>query len=343
MTQKIVSGYDGSPRARAATRWAAEEAARRGAELTLLRVWPWLGAADPEGPGADPVQQAEHDELEALAADLLAAYPDLAVATQAAAGDPADILVEAATGYDLAVLGSGGPGAAADLLGGSVALSVAARATCPVVLVRERPADEDAQLVEEDAPLTAVAEAPAPAAVPVGAPAPVTSPVGLPDGLPIESPLDPPVHDGAPLGTATATATATAPPPAEAAPLTTARRRPRGRGRPPRARTGRRSWWAWRATPRWPPSSSRSPRRPARAAGCGRCTAGRWCRCWRPRPAGCRRTRTPTTRASRSRPTWTGCWPPSGPPSRTSTCASRPVSAAPRARCSPPPSTPTCW
>ncbi|MFC8721085.1 universal stress protein, partial [Kitasatospora sp. NPDC057198] len=32
MTQKIVSGYDGSPQARAAVRWAAAEAERRGAE-----------------------------------------------------------------------------------------------------------------------------------------------------------------------------------------------------------------------------------------------------------------------------------------------------------------------
>ncbi|WP_035816724.1 universal stress protein [Kitasatospora phosalacinea] len=192
MTQKIVSGYDGSPRARAATRWAAAEATRRGAELTLLRVWPRLGPADPEGPGADPVQQAEHDDLEALAADLLAAHPDLAVATQAAAGDPADLLVEAAADYDLAVLGSYGQGAVADLLGSSVALSVAARAACPVVLVREEPADQDARLVEEDAPLTAEAAAQAP--------------VPVPAGLPIESPLDPPVRDDARLATAPAAA-----------------------------------------------------------------------------------------------------------------------------------------
>ncbi|MFC8723272.1 universal stress protein, partial [Kitasatospora sp. NPDC057198] len=165
-------------------------------------VWPWLGTAAPEGPGADPAQQAEHDDLEALAADLLSARPDLAVATQAAAGDPADILVEAAADYDLAVLGSHGPGTVTDLLGGSVALSVAARAACPVVLVRERPADQDAHPVVEDAPLTAEAAAPAPVAV--------ASPEPLPAGLPIPSPLDPPVRDGAGPATATATTTTTA-------------------------------------------------------------------------------------------------------------------------------------
>ncbi|MGW4803301.1 universal stress protein [Kitasatospora sp. NPDC004272] len=178
MTQKIVSGYDGSPRARAAGRWAAAEAERRGAELTLLRVWPWLGAADPEGPGADPVQQAEHDDLEALAAELLAAHPDLAVTTQAAAGDPADLLVEAAAHYDLAVLGSHGPGAVTDLWGGSVVRSVAARATCPVVLVREQPADQDAQPAGTDTPLTAEAAALPPEPAPAPAPVPVPVPAG---------------------------------------------------------------------------------------------------------------------------------------------------------------------
>ncbi|WP_282203856.1 universal stress protein [Kitasatospora fiedleri] len=144
MTQKILSGYDGSPQSRAAVEWAAAEAVRREAELTLLRVWHWLGTAGPEGPDAAPLQQAEHDDLETLAADLLAAHPELSVCTQAAAGDPTDALLELAAGYDLVVLGSHGPGALADMLGTSVALSVAARAACPVVLVREHPAEENA-------------------------------------------------------------------------------------------------------------------------------------------------------------------------------------------------------
>ncbi|MFF4341696.1 universal stress protein [Kitasatospora sp. NPDC001540] len=172
MTQKIVSGYDGSPQSRAAARWAAAEAERRGAELTLLRVWPWLGPADPEGPAADPVQQAEHEDLEALAADVLAAHPDLVVTTQAAAGDAADMLVEAAAHYDLAVLGSQGPGAVADLLGNSVALAVAARAACPVVLVREHPADRDAQPAVTPDTRSAAAAAPAPDGALAAPPAP---------------------------------------------------------------------------------------------------------------------------------------------------------------------------
>ncbi|MFD7729457.1 universal stress protein [Kitasatospora phosalacinea] len=159
-TQKIVSGYDGSPQARAAARWAAAEAERRGAELTLLRVWPWLGTADPEGQDADPVQQAEHEDLQALAADVLAAHPGLAVTTQAAAGNPADLLVAAAAGYDLAVLGSRAPGAFAELLGNSVALAVAARAACPVALVREHPADRDAPLGAAPDTLLAAAAVP---------------------------------------------------------------------------------------------------------------------------------------------------------------------------------------
>ncbi|GLW69602.1 hypothetical protein Kpho02_19010 [Kitasatospora phosalacinea] len=192
MTQKIVSGYDGSPQSRAAARWAAAEAERRGAELTLLRVWPWLGAADPEGPAADPVQQAEHDDLESLAADVLAAHPDLVVTTQAAAGDAADMLVAATADYDLAVLGSRAPGAVADLLGNSVALAVAARAACPVALVREHPADRDAPPAAAPDTRSAAAAAPAPDA-PAVPPAADVPPAGAATTVVAEPVTAPPV------------------------------------------------------------------------------------------------------------------------------------------------------
>ncbi|MEV7213329.1 hypothetical protein AB0O31_09590 [Kitasatospora cineracea] len=55
------------------------------------------------------------------------------MATQAAAtGDTSPT-------YDLLALDSDGPGTLADLLGGSVTLSVAARAHCPATLIPEQP------------------------------------------------------------------------------------------------------------------------------------------------------------------------------------------------------------
>ncbi|WP_035956585.1 universal stress protein [Kitasatospora sp. NRRL B-11411] len=198
MTQQILTGYDGSPRSRTAVHWAGAEAARHGAELTVLRVWPWLGPSEPDGPTTDPVRRAEHGDLEAVAREVLAAHPDLTVATQAAAGDTADALVDASAEYDLLVLGSDGPGALADLLGGSVALSVAARASCPVALVREQPdaPEDELPLIQGELPTP---ENPLPTA---------TNP------FPATVPADEP-----PATSATATAVAVAPGPSPAAAL----------------------------------------------------------------------------------------------------------------------------
>ncbi|MFJ5230936.1 universal stress protein [Kitasatospora sp. NPDC088391] len=136
----VVAGYDGSAQSLAAVEWAAAEAGRRGAELTVFRAWPWLGLNDPEADESlDPAQSAELAELEALAVGLAARHPGLVVFTRTGAGDPADALVAVAEHYDLVVLGSHGPGGLSGMLAGSVALAVAARAGRPVVLVREEP------------------------------------------------------------------------------------------------------------------------------------------------------------------------------------------------------------
>lgn len=183
--QKIMSGYDGSPGRGPRCGGPHEEAARRGAELTVLRVWPWLGPSEPEGPSTDPVRRAEHEDLEAVAREVAAAHPELAVAVQAAAGPAADALVDAAEEYDLVVLGSQDPGVLAEWLGGSVALAVAGRAGCPVALVRERPAEEDAPLAGPDARLTASAARP----VPEGAL--LTASTGADTGLAVAAPAPP--------------------------------------------------------------------------------------------------------------------------------------------------------
>ncbi len=205
MTQQILTGYDGSPRSRAAVHWAGAEAARHGAELTVLRAWPWLGPSEPDGPTTDPVRRAEHDDLEAVAREVVAAHPELTVATQAAAGNTADALVDASAEYDLLVLGSDGPGALADLLGGSVALSVAARAACPVALVREQSDAPEAELLIGESELPAPEDLRPTAANPSPAAAPE-------DGLPATT-------APRPAATNPSSATATAPSPLTATAL----------------------------------------------------------------------------------------------------------------------------
>ena len=139
----IVVGFDGSAPAVAALRWAADEAALRGVELHVLQAWDFpqelaallarRGMADgvpPEAEVAASVQQElEHDVAALLPADRLAT-----VRCRAAEAHPVSMLVEAAAGADLLVVGPRGRGRVASLLLGSVTLGCVQQATCPVVV-----------------------------------------------------------------------------------------------------------------------------------------------------------------------------------------------------------------
>ncbi|WP_329560506.1 universal stress protein [Kitasatospora sp. NBC_01266] len=61
--QQIITGFDGSEPSRAAARWAAREAVRRGLPLQVLQAWPW-GPSRPLGTG-----QAERWGREQLATE----------------------------------------------------------------------------------------------------------------------------------------------------------------------------------------------------------------------------------------------------------------------------------
>lgn len=129
----VVAGLDGSAESRAAADWAAREAVRRGASLTLLHaveptVGRWADAPPPGVPGEGPTA--------VVADELRDAYPGLSVSPDEAAGQALPVLFAAADDADLVVLGSRGTGAVEGFLLGSVALNVAGQAPVPVVLVR---------------------------------------------------------------------------------------------------------------------------------------------------------------------------------------------------------------
>lgn len=139
----IVVGFDGSAPALAALRWAADEAALRGVELHVLRAWDLTqelaallsqhGMAEgvpAEAEVAGIVQaRLEHDVAAALPADHPAT-----VRCRAGEAHPVALLVEAAAGADLLVLGPRGRGRVASLLLGSVTLACVQQAPCPVVV-----------------------------------------------------------------------------------------------------------------------------------------------------------------------------------------------------------------
>lgn len=156
-SQGVVVGVDGSEPGLRASRWAAWEARRRGVPLRLVHVIlgfdePWL--ADPNvGEGyREALLGLAHGRLAAAREAALAAAPGVSVEDRLAAGDPAQRLTEESVEAELVILGDRGLGGFSGLLLGSVAVAVAQRAECPVVVARgpvpgEAPSGEDAPVV----------------------------------------------------------------------------------------------------------------------------------------------------------------------------------------------------
>jgi nucleotide-binding universal stress UspA family protein len=136
MTGPVIAGVDGSPQSIAAAHWAAGEALRRGAELHLMHVWPWLPHVIPGIPSPIALQAETRRMLARAQADIVAEYPELVVETRLVTTDAANALVTATEQAQVLVLGSRGLGGFHGLLVGSTGLETAARSRCPVVLVR---------------------------------------------------------------------------------------------------------------------------------------------------------------------------------------------------------------
>jgi nucleotide-binding universal stress UspA family protein len=143
----ILVGYDGSPGARAALRWALAEARRGMFRVRLLHVVEWPVSVGPATPAPDtwPVSQTYRDAERALdrtLADVAATDPDVRVSGSVVEGPPSKIFCELSAGAYMVVLGNRGRGGFAGLLLGSVATTVAAHAHSPVVVVRAEASGE---------------------------------------------------------------------------------------------------------------------------------------------------------------------------------------------------------
>ena len=140
----IVVGVDHSAGAKAALRFALEEARLRQATLRLVHAWQfgYIGATGLEG--ALPAVGGELEDFRRGAeAALDETLKEVAVDTEGVTierrvdqGTAAAILVEESRGADLLVVGSRGHGGFAQLLLGSVSQQGAQHAFCPVVIVR---------------------------------------------------------------------------------------------------------------------------------------------------------------------------------------------------------------
>ncbi|MFD0273644.1 universal stress protein [Kitasatospora sp. NPDC127111] len=136
MTAPVCAAVDGSGESLAAARWAADEAARSGAPLCLVHAWPWPQHTAPGLPGVSEVRGRAVTLLADAAAGLRASHPDLDIRTVLVDRRAPRGITAGAEGAALLVVGSAGPHGPAGLPLGSVGLSVARHASCPVVLVR---------------------------------------------------------------------------------------------------------------------------------------------------------------------------------------------------------------
>lgn len=144
MGGRLVVGVDGSETSTSAVRWAAREAALRGAKLELVSAWEvsvssvgyGLGFAEMSTEMVKGLEQAAEETVAAAAQVARDGFPDLEIETRTIEGQAADVLMGAAGGADLLVVGSRGMGGFRELLLGSVSQQCAHHATCPVVIVR---------------------------------------------------------------------------------------------------------------------------------------------------------------------------------------------------------------
>ncbi|MEU7610981.1 universal stress protein [Micromonospora sp. NPDC049204] len=141
---EILVGYDGSTDATVALRWALEEARHTGQPVRLAYVFEWLTVAGWVGPGVTPgvwpdetARRQVEDLVGKAAADATATHPGLTITGDVYDGPPALVLQERSAEAGMLVLGSRGHGGFGGLLAGSTAVSVAAHAHCPVVVVRD--------------------------------------------------------------------------------------------------------------------------------------------------------------------------------------------------------------
>ncbi|MEU6114247.1 universal stress protein [Streptomyces sp. NPDC047117] len=142
MEQPLVVGCDGSDSSLEAVEWAAGAAARYDCPLRIVYASRWeryeghLLDLSTE-PSAERLMEEQVIGVAAERANRR--VPGLKVTTHLLPDDPTVALLEEAHHAKAVVVGHRGRGRLASLLLGSVGLVVAARARCPVVVVRGRP------------------------------------------------------------------------------------------------------------------------------------------------------------------------------------------------------------
>ncbi|RSS56978.1 universal stress protein [Streptomyces sp. WAC01280] len=139
MKTPLVVGVDGSDASLTALDWAVDEAVRHALPLRIVHasLWERYEGVVPSRTKDRPSGQVLAENIVGTAAERARRRaPGLPVTTDVLAQDASTALLGEGREGTILVVGSRGRGELADLLLGSVGLVVAARAHCPVVVVR---------------------------------------------------------------------------------------------------------------------------------------------------------------------------------------------------------------
>ncbi|MFJ7904721.1 universal stress protein [Streptomyces sp. NPDC096198] len=139
MELPLVVGVDGSESSLAAVDWAVDEAARHGLPLHLVHasLWEAYEGAQPSFSSGRPAQKVMAEHIVASCVERAQRRnPEIEVSGKALPEDAVSALLRTAPDAFALVTGARGRGEIAGMLLGSVSLAVAARAVCPVVVVR---------------------------------------------------------------------------------------------------------------------------------------------------------------------------------------------------------------
>jgi nucleotide-binding universal stress UspA family protein len=140
--QRIVVGVDGSECSKNALAWALTQARWTGATVEAVSAWQepamygFIYASAPavfEGEGISSLTAKVLQETVAEVTDHAGAPVD--VVTRTVEGPPAQVLLQAAAGAQLLVVGSRGHGAFSGMLLGSVSQHCVQQAPCPVTVI----------------------------------------------------------------------------------------------------------------------------------------------------------------------------------------------------------------
>jgi len=138
---RIVVGVDGSPISKKALRWAVDQARLTGATVDAVIAWQIPEAMTGQAWVALLVDEpsfgvlAEKELTEAIS-EVAGPDPDVTINPVVVQGWPAEVLLNAAEGADLLVVGSRGRGGFTSALLGSVSQNCAHHATCPLLIIR---------------------------------------------------------------------------------------------------------------------------------------------------------------------------------------------------------------